>query len=135
MENLVELCGRIERLERANRRWRLAGAALIGLALIAAVPRPAITHFEKVSASKFLVLDSENRVRISLSAEEGFPKISLLDEASRCTHLITSAEGKMNAIVLKANGGKGDVSFGIGLDGEPFFYMTSKDGKPVGSLP
>ena len=72
--DLVEIAGRVQRLERDNRRLRLAAGCLV--ALVVAVPLVGavlpVQVPEVIEARSFRVLDEQGKVRVALRAADGW---------------------------------------------------------------
>lgn len=74
---------RIERLERASRRWRLAATVAgcgLGLALLLGQAKPEPTE---VKAGKFVLVDEAGASRATLAIEAGGPSLVLTDARGR----------------------------------------------------
>jgi len=101
-----DLVARVERLERQNKRLRLSGLAVLGVAGAVAL-MSAATMCRTVTAEKFLVQDSSSRTRAVLTAYEtgGTPKLSLLNDQ-----------------------GDEALSFGVGEDGHAFLELPGDHG-------
>lgn len=114
------LAGRLERLERENRRWRRSAIALglvgaIGL-LIGAARQEA--HPKVVEAERFVVKDEDGKVYAELGLyrdEEG--------RASGATRLVFFGED-----------GKYRTNYGVGSDRSPYLKFLGKDGASRASL-
>src|SRR5262245_15532475 len=78
----AHLLGRIERLERAYGRWRLAalvaGLGIIGTAAIAAAQTQQ-TALPTLKASGFVLVDHEGRELAELGFADGMPALSFFD--------------------------------------------------------
>src|SRR4051794_32620462 len=81
-ENLAcdrEVLLRLDRMERALRRWRLGGLAALALAVIGVAGGALAEPQEELSVRTLKLVDRGGKARIILSAQEGIPDLTFLD--------------------------------------------------------
>ncbi len=124
-----DLTTRMERLERASRRWKLVG--LMGLASIAAVVLmgqaavPAVS--DEVRTRKLVIVDDEGRPRAVLAAEKDGVTLSLADEAGTNRVVLgTSKEGAQ--LSLRDETGKTRARLGA-LRFEPALDLLDREAR------
>ena len=83
-----ELTRRIERLEQANRRWRLAALILLlgWLVLLLAgfdFAQPNLVKARSVEAQNFVLRDADGQIRARMAISEDGPRLSFFDEQGK----------------------------------------------------
>jgi len=83
-----ELARRIERLEQANRRWRLAALILLlgWLVLLLAgfdFAQPNLVKARSVEAQNFVLRDADGQVRARMAIGHDGPSLSFYDEQGK----------------------------------------------------
>jgi hypothetical protein len=78
-----ELIQRVERLERRNRRWKLAALALLLGCLVLLLAgfdyaQPFLAR--SVEAQNFVLRDADGRIRARMAISEDGPRLSFFDE-------------------------------------------------------
>jgi hypothetical protein len=151
MNEALELTiARVERLERAQRRWqRLAAGAVLSLAAVGLMgqkPAPRVVEAErfllKDAAGRTraeLVVDSEQSValrfrdadtmpRLSIGTENGASVLVLNEQGGKVrAGLVTLAQGSP-ALTLYDNNGKTRAELGLAREGAPALTFTDRDG-------
>ena len=79
------LLERVERLERGNRRWKLATLALLlgCMVLLFAgfdYPQPNMVKARRVEAQTFVLRDADGQIRARMAIGEDGPRLSFFDE-------------------------------------------------------
>jgi hypothetical protein len=80
---LEEVLSRLERLERQNRRFRIAGALLVVLFAVAFLTGAAQTGRHTLTANEFILQDDQGRTRADLSISSKSVALIFLDESGR----------------------------------------------------
>ncbi len=80
-----ELIQRMERLERGNRRWKLAALVLLLSCLVLLLagfdyPQPFLVKARSVEAQNFVLRDSDGQIRARMAISEDGPRLSFFDE-------------------------------------------------------
>jgi hypothetical protein len=80
-----ELIQRMERLERGNRRWKLAALVLLLSCLVLLLaafdyPQPNLVKARSVEAQNFVLRDADRQVRARMAISEDGPRLSFFDE-------------------------------------------------------
>ncbi len=155
LENLTQ---RLDRLERAQRRWQLV--SLILLFLVAGIPPVAYSVFRSptVEAQNFIVKDQNGKVRAELALEQGQPSLMLADKRGipRAVYgagddgesflaffadglvrarLATKPDGPVQLTLHHDSKGKPRVDLGVDIDGSPYLRLSDKDGKVIWKAP
>lgn len=144
-----ELRTRVEALERQNRFYRRAGAALI-IAVTALAAAAWTSPDHTVRARKIELTDLVDDVRAVMDANgivyydsEGVPRMSLVLEAGSCPCITLrtaddkplAALGAManNLVVLNMRNGKGEprLRLGVTSGGDPFWETLDENGNSV----
>ncbi len=155
ISDLPDLAQRVEKLEKANRRLKLAGVlalALVGCLLLLGVASPKRT----VEAEKFLLRDANGKIRASLDVVglEG-PMLFLLDanedmrvtpstglggaalrffDANEKVQVILAAGLEEPTLILTHANGKGGALLTVDREG-PKFALLDANGKEIFSAP
>jgi hypothetical protein len=80
-----ELIQRMERLERGNRRWKLAALVLFLSCLVLLLagfdyPQPNLVKARSVEARNFVLRDADGQVRARMAISEDGPRLTFFDE-------------------------------------------------------
>ncbi|HXP48238.1 MAG TPA: hypothetical protein VN810_13265 [Terriglobales bacterium] len=80
-----ELIQRVERLERGNRRWKLAALVLLLSCLVLLLagfdyPQPFLVKARSVEAQNFVLRDSDGQIRARMAISEDGPRLSFFDQ-------------------------------------------------------
>jgi len=83
-----ELIQRVERLERGNRRWKLAALVLLLGCLVLLLagfdyPQPFLVKARSVEAQNFVLRDADGQVRARMAISEDGPRLSFFDEQGK----------------------------------------------------
>ena len=130
---LNTLTQRLDRLERENRRLKLAGAIrLLALAAVGAMGQVLPKAVPKVvEAEGFALLDAQGKLRAVLSTSGAGLALSLM-ELNRVPRanlaLSSSGEAALSLVDLNA---KRRIFLGIDTSGAPRLEFFDKDGKPI----
>ncbi|HZL91973.1 MAG TPA: hypothetical protein VFB96_26620 [Pirellulaceae bacterium] len=122
---------RIERLERGDRRWRLAATvAGAGLALVVfmgqARPEPG-----EVKARKFVLVDDEGTSRATLAMEAGGPSLVLTDARGRgAIRLSVPKVPDKGTLYLSDGEARSDLELAMTQNG-PVIHLNDKRGNRV----
>lgn len=81
----TELVQRLERLERGNRRWKLAVLALLMGCMVLLFagfdyPQPNVVKARSVEAQTFVLRDADGQIRARMAIGEDGPRLSFYDE-------------------------------------------------------
>jgi hypothetical protein len=80
-----DLCQRMERLEKSNRRWRL-GALLLALGCAVLIlagfdfAQPNVMKARTVEAQSFVLRDADGPIRARMAIGDDGPRLSFFDE-------------------------------------------------------
>ena len=83
-----DLCQRMERLERSNRRWRL-GALLLGLACLVLLlagfdfAQPNVMKARTVEAQSFVLRDADGQIRARMAIGDDGSRLTFFDEQGK----------------------------------------------------
>jgi hypothetical protein len=114
----VEITGRLEKLERQNMRYRLAGAgvAVFAIALfLMGQSKPNVASV--VEAQSFVLRDKSGNLRGTFAVDS---------KTDASTLVLADQSGKIRAEVKVANDGNAGIAFGD-ADGKPRLIMGLKD--------
>ena len=80
-----ELIQRVERLERGDRRWRLAAVILLLVCLVLLLaafdyPQPNLVKARSVEAQNFVLRDADGQIRARMALSEDEPRLTFFDE-------------------------------------------------------
>ena len=80
-----ELAQRIERLEQANRRWKLAALILLLGCLVLLLAgfdfaQPNLVKARSVEAQSFILRDADGQIRARMAIGDDGPRLSFFDE-------------------------------------------------------
>ena len=128
IESIAE---RLDRLERACRRWRAAGlCALTASAVfaLAGARRDAVP--EAVEARRFLIRDEDGRLRATLQLDAmGLPGLWLFDRRGQVKARLALSGGETPTLELHDKQGKGRVILGVSPTDQPGLALSGQDGK------
>ena len=151
---LEGLTGRLERLERQNRRLRLGGALiLVGIVSVATMGQGRAPG-HAVEAQRFVVKDARGRTRAVLGATADGPGLNLYDPDGNARAALAlntentsrlgfyDRQGKSRLVVDVAEDGTSTVGFydkagkahahlRVAPDGSPVLGFFDKDGHPI----
>jgi hypothetical protein len=146
----VLIAQRVERLERAQRRWqRLAAGAVLGLVAVAVMgqkPAPRV-----VEAERFILRDGAGRIRAELGVDgeqsvalrfrdaDNLPRLSVGTENGASVLVLNEQGGKVRAglvtlpqgspaLTLYDSNGKNRAELGLTREGAPALTITDRDG-------
>jgi hypothetical protein len=146
----VLIAQRVERLERAQRRWqRVAAGAVLGLIAVAVMgqkPAPRI-----VEAERFILRDAAGRIRAELAVDteqsvalrfrdaDNMPRLSIGTENGASVVVLNEQGGKVRAglvtlpqgspaLTLYDTNGKNRAELALTRDGAPALTITDRDG-------
>src|SRR5215471_10941732 len=94
------LLERLEKLERSNRRLKLAGLALVVALAAIGVMGQARPPLQTVEAQEFVVKDAGGVVRARLGASQSAASLNLFHEGGRAHLAVSDAAGKVKALLL-----------------------------------
>jgi hypothetical protein len=141
---------RVERLERAQRRWqRVAVGAVLGLVAVAVMgqkPAPRV-----VEAERFILRDAAGRIRAELGVDteqsvalrfrdaDNLPRLSIGTENGASVLVLNEQGGKVRAglvtlpqgspaLTLYDTNGKNRAELALTRDGAPALTITDRDG-------
>jgi hypothetical protein len=161
-ESTIDLARRVERLERANRRWR--GGAILGLLLLASAgllgQAPVVPGAAKaVDAERFNLRDAAGHLRGSLGVTtdgttslvlyntagahqvglgvlpDGTASIFLGSPAGRTVTELTLYRDGTPSLVMRDRAGKTRMLLGAAADGQPFLYFLDPAGANTWKAP
>jgi hypothetical protein len=146
----LELARRVERLERAQRRWRrLATGAVLGLVAVALMgqkPAPRVVEAERFilrdaagRARAELVVDGEQSVALRFKDADSMPRLSLGTENGAAVLVLNEQGGRVRAgLVTLSHGapaltfydsnGKNRAELALTREGAPALTITDRDG-------
>jgi len=122
---------RIERLERGDRRWRLAATvAGAGLALVVFMGQ-ARPELGEVKARKFVLVDDEGTSRATLAMEAGGPSLVLTDARGRgAIRLSVPKVPDKGTLYLSDGEARSDLELAMTQNG-PVIHLNDKRGNRV----
>jgi hypothetical protein len=122
---------RIERLERAGRRWRLAAIACgtgLALAVLMGQARP---EPGEVKATKFVLVDEAGTSRATLAIESGGPSLVLTDTRGHgAIRLSVPKVPDKGTLYLSDREAGGDLELAITQNG-PVIHLNDRRGNRV----
>jgi hypothetical protein len=124
-----ELRGRLDRMERQLRRWRLGGVVGLCLAVVTVACAMAEAPTRELSVETLKIVQQDGKERLILTAKPGIPDMSFLDPAGR-SRLTLDIAGDAQPVLAIAESGheKGRLTIGI-ENGSPMLRLYDKDGK------
>ncbi len=129
---LDPLTARLDRLERENRRLKLAGAILLlALAAVGAMGQVLPKAVPKViEAERFVLRDTKGKIVAILGADApGTPALSLHDQNEKVrAALAIAADGRPFLALLDQNG-KQRAALSVGVDGTSALLLSDQNGK------
>jgi hypothetical protein len=124
----LTLARRIERLERAERRWRtVAATAVLGVAAVVLMgqkPAPRI-----VEAERFILRDAAGRVRAELAVESEQSVALRFRDPDTMPRLSIGTENGASVLVLNEQGGKVRAGLVTLPHGAPALTLYDPNGK------
>ena len=103
--DLATLVARLEQVERENRRLRRAGVMIVLLAVAGLLMGQASPPRRTVEAERFLVRDSQGRIRAELGVfEKGVTRLRLLDTVGNARAILAVTEEGLPALALLDRG-------------------------------
>jgi hypothetical protein len=153
-QELEGLIGRIERLERQNRRLKL-GAALVLLGVVAGVTMGqgrATSH--AVESQQFVVKDTRGKARAVLGmsadgpglnlydpdgnaraglavAKDNTARLGFYDRAGKSRVMVDVMEDGTSTVGFYDRSGKAHAHLRVPTDGSPVLGFFDKDGRPI----
>ncbi len=127
-----DLAQRVEKLEKANRRLKLAGVlalTLVGCLLLLGVASPNRT----VEAEQFILRDANGKEQAALRMSAEGPELGFLDANGKVRLMLTLSEGIPGLGFFDANG-KARALLGVSAVG-PKLVFRDANGKLVFSAP
>jgi hypothetical protein len=118
-----DLAQRVEKLEKANRRLKLAGVlalTLVGCLLLLGVASPKRT----VSAQEFILRDANGKVQAVLGMRENDPMLGFSDANGKVRLMLTLSEGMPGLGFLDANG-KARALLGVSAVGPKLVFRDA----------
>ncbi len=124
----VELRGRVERMERELRRWRVAGVAALSAAIVAVAGAMAAPAARELSVETLRIVQSDGRERIVLTAVPGVPDMTFRDPEghSRLT-LDIAGDSRPVLAISESTRAKGRLTLGI-ENGSPVLQLYDREG-------
>jgi hypothetical protein len=141
---------RLERLERAQRRWRrVAAGAVVGLAAVALMGQKPLPRI--VEAERFILRDAAGRVRAELAVDaeqsvalrfrdpDNMPRVSIGTENGASVLVLNEQGGKVRAglvtlphgapaLTLYDPNGKNRAELALTREGSPALTILDRDG-------
>jgi hypothetical protein len=124
--DIMMLSRRIDRLERENRRLRLAGLSAGVVLFFTLVSAFAFPQDQIVTAKEFILVDDENRTRVMLGNGRFGPVLHMYDEAGESALSMTAVNG---ASLITVKGSEGSTTIGASNEG-PKVRLVDADGMP-----
>lgn len=123
---------RLARLERENRRMRIAGAliliAFVGIFLLGQATEPKVPG--RVSTRQLDIVDKDGNVRISIGSDDaGYAAINLVDKQGKDRGSFGMDPDGTPAVVIGDAVGKLRADFGTDRDGAPMMRLFDSSGK------
>ena len=125
-----DLVGRLEKLERDNRRLKRLGAAALVLAaalgaIYATRPVPA-----KITAHEFDLVDRSGATRGFMGVRDGASNITLSDSQGKPGVVMAALSSGASGISLSDSQGKAGVAMTVSPSGEPSVGLSDSQGNP-----
>lgn len=123
-----EMRGRLERMERELRRWRLGGIAALAMATVAVAGAMAGPPAKELNVETLRIVQPDGRERIVLTAIPGIPDMTFRDPEghSRLT-LDIADDSKPVLTISESRRAKGRMTLGI-ENGSPILELYDREG-------
>ena len=119
---------RLEKVERQNRRLKVAGAAALILLSAASVMGQAMPDRQTIEARSLMLLGADGKARVRLEVTEEGPSLSLLD-AHQTQRVELSAQGEKPRLRLYDAKGQNRLELVLTWRGDPAVSLSGADGK------
>jgi hypothetical protein len=124
-----EMRGRLERLERQLRHWRLGGLLALCVAMVAVAGAMAQAPERELSVETLRVVQRDGKERLILTAKPGVPDMSFLDPMGR-SRLTLDIAGDEKPVLSISESGQEEGRLTIGIEnGSPMLRLYDKAGK------
>jgi hypothetical protein len=119
---------RLERLERALRRWRSVGIVSLSLTTVAVAVAMADPPAKDVRVETLRIVEPNGRERIILTAVPGVPDMTFLDPSGHTRLTLDIADDNKPELVVSESGrAKGRLTLGI-ENGTPVMQLYDREG-------
>jgi hypothetical protein len=141
MKNLLDesIAGRLDRIERSNRKWKLCTlAALVGAGLFGFLGAQPDRAANTITAKAFVVVDKDGRPRITIGVTEGQPLLTFCPEEGPPRLYMGLGGGPEPSskpfLNFRAKSGLPALGMGLGVDPEdgaerPYFTLSDQHGR------
>jgi hypothetical protein len=123
-----EMRGRLGRMERELRRWRLGGVLTLSLAAVVVAGASADDPVRELRATTLRVVDREGKDRIVLTAEPRIPDMTFLDPAGKSRLTLDIAEDHKPVLSFSESGKESRLTLGL-EEGTPMLNLYDQSGK------
>jgi len=128
------LTQRLERLERAHRRWKRLGAgALAGIAVVVLMGQ-ALPARRDIEAQSFVLLDPTGHAYARLGMFGGGPALQLFDKEGRGRAVLSVGQNGTPLLSLLDETRKGGAVLGVGANQDAALLLRDADGKVRANL-
>jgi hypothetical protein len=125
-----EILRRLDRMERALRRWKLGALASLSLAVVGVATGALAEPAKELSVRTLRLVDRGGKERIVLTAEEGIPDMTFLDPAGKGRLTLDITEDRVPVLLFSESGeAKNGVSLGFGEEEGPMLQFLDIKGK------
>jgi hypothetical protein len=123
-----EMRDRLDRMERALRRWRLGGIVTLAAATVAFAGAMADPPAKELRVETLRIVEQGGRERIILTAVPGVPDMTFLDPSGHSRLTLDIADDNKPVLTISESGhAKGRLTLGI-ENGSPVLQLYDREG-------
>jgi hypothetical protein len=125
-----EILRRLDRMERAIRRWKLGALASLSLAVVGVAAGALAEPARELNVRTLRLVDLRGKERIILTAEDGVPDMTFLDPAGKCRLTLDITEDRVPRLLFSESGEeKNGLTLGFGEEDGPMLEFFDNKGK------
>jgi hypothetical protein len=125
-----EILRRLDRMERALRRWRLGALAALSLAVVGVAAGALAEPAKELDVRTLRLVDRRGKERIVLTAEDGIPDMTFLDPAGKGRLTLDITEDRVPVLLFSESGEeKNGLTLGFGEEDGPMLQFLDRKGK------
>ncbi len=123
-----EMRGRLSRMERELRRWRLGGTLLLTLTAVVVAGAMAAPAVQEMRVTTLRIVDQQGKDRIVLTAEPKIPDMIFFDPAGKSRLTLDIAEDHKPVLSFSESGKESRLTIGL-EEGTPMLNLYDQAGK------
>jgi hypothetical protein len=123
-----EVRGRLSRMERELRHWRLGGVLTLSLAAVVLAGATADPPAKELRVTTLRVVDREGKDRLVLTAEPKVPDMTFLDPSGKSRLTLDIADDHKPVLTFSESGEESRLTLGL-EEGRPMLTLYDQAGK------